>query len=125
MEPDGNTYSETDVITPDVESDFRLPGTIEPIQILWPPTSLLVLLKPKLAIPDKCTNLPLPLRHIDSRPQRHHPISARAARVQTTAGMPHKQCQPRAIDVMTMFDVGACNMAMIYMSPAPYFEAFK
>jgi hypothetical protein len=26
---------------------------------------------------------------------------------------------------MTMFDVGARDMAMIYMSPDPYFEAFK
>ncbi len=125
MEPDGNTYSEMDVIAPDIESDFPLPETIKPIQIPWPPTSLLALLKPKLDIPDKCTYLPLPLRHIDSRPQHHHPILARAAHVQTPAGTPGKQRQPCAIDAMTMFDVGACDMVMIYMSPDPYFEAFK
>jgi hypothetical protein len=39
--------------------------------------------------------------------------------------MPGKQRQPCAIDVMMMFDVGARNTAMIYMSPDPYFEAFK
>jgi hypothetical protein len=125
MEPDGNTYSETDVIAPNIVSNFRLPGTIKPIQIPWPPTSSLALLKQKLAIPDECTYLPLPLRHIDSTPHRHHPVSARAARVQTPAGTPRKQCRPCAINVMTMFDVGACNMAMIYMSPDPYFEAFE
>jgi hypothetical protein len=26
---------------------------------------------------------------------------------------------------MTMFNVGACDMAMIYMSPDPYFKAFE
>jgi hypothetical protein len=31
MEPDGNMYSETDVIAPDVKLDFQLPGTVEPI----------------------------------------------------------------------------------------------
>jgi hypothetical protein len=41
------------------------------------------------------------------------------------AGTPCKQHQPRAIDVMMMFNVGSRNMAMIYMSPDPYFEAFE
>jgi hypothetical protein len=68
MEPDGKTYSETDVIAPNVKSDFQLPGTIKPIQIPWPPTPPLTLTKPKLAIPDECTYLPLPLCHIESRP---------------------------------------------------------
>jgi hypothetical protein len=76
IEPDGKTYSEMDVIAPNAESDFRLPGTIEPIQIPWPPTPPLALTKPKLAIPDECTYLPLPLHHIESRPQQHHSISA-------------------------------------------------
>ncbi len=114
-----------DVITPDVESDFRLPGTVKPIQIPWPPIPLHALLKPKLAILDECTYLSLPLRHIDSRPQQHHPISAKAAHVQTPTGTPRQQCRPCAINVMTMFDVEASNMAMIYMSLDPYFKAFK
>jgi hypothetical protein len=125
MEPDGNPYSETDVIAPNVESDFQLPGTIKPIQIPWPPIPLHALLKSKLAIPDECTYLPLPLHHIGSRPQQDHLISAKAAGVQTPTGTPRQQCRPRAINAMTMFDVGASNMAMIYMLPDPYFEAFE
>jgi hypothetical protein len=66
MEPDGNSYSETDVVEPDIESDFRLPGTIEQITIPWPPTPPLMNAKSKLAIPDECAYLPLPLRHIGS-----------------------------------------------------------
>jgi hypothetical protein len=124
MEPDGQTCSEMDIIPPDIKSDFLLPGTVEPIQIPWPPISPQVLLKPK-AIPDECTYLPLPLCHFDSRPERNHPILARAAHAQTTPGTPHQQNHPRAINVMTMFDIGASNMATIYMSPDPYFESFK
>jgi hypothetical protein len=125
MEPDGNTFSEMDIIAPNVELDFQLPGTVKPIQIPWPPIPPHALLKPKLAIPDECTYLPLPLRHINPCPQQHHPISAKAARVQTSTGMPHQQHRPHAINLMTMFDVGASNMAMIYMSPDPYFKAFE
>jgi hypothetical protein len=68
MELDGNRYSETELIAPDIKSDYRLPGTIKPIQIPWPPISPHALLKPKLTIPDECTYLPLPLRHIHSCP---------------------------------------------------------
>jgi hypothetical protein len=116
MEPDGNTYSETELIAPDIKSDYRLPGTIKPIQIPWPPLSPHALLKPKLTIPDECTYLHLPLRHINSHPHRTQPISARAARVQTPPGMTRQQRRPHAIDVMKMFDVGASNMAMIYVT---------
>jgi hypothetical protein len=125
MEPDGKTYSETAVIEPDSESDFRLPGTIEPIQIPWPPTPPLALLKRKLTTPDECSYLPLPLRHIATTTNNHRPISARAAFVQAPAGTPRQKRRPRAIDVMTAYDVGTRNMAMIYMSPDPYFEAFE
>jgi hypothetical protein len=69
--------------------------------------------------------LPLPLCHFDTCPKQNHPISARAARAQTTPGTPHQQRQPCPIVVMTMFNVGASNMATIYMSPDPYFEAFE
>ena len=123
MEPDGNSYSETDVVEPDIESDFRLPGTIEQITIPWPPTPPLMNAKSKLAIPDECAYLPLPLRHIGSA--RHHQTSARAARVQTPIGTPRQQRRPRSIDVMTTYDIGPTDMATIYMSPDPYFEAFE
>jgi hypothetical protein len=68
MEPDGDTYSEAELIAPDIKLDYRLPGTVEPIQIPWPPISPHALLKPKLTIPDECTYLPLLLCHIDSPP---------------------------------------------------------
>ena len=64
MELDGNRYSETELIAPDIKLDYRLPGTVKPIQNPWPPISPHGLLKPKLTIPDECTYLPLPLHHI-------------------------------------------------------------
>jgi hypothetical protein len=68
MEPDGHTYSELELIAPDIKSDYQLPGTIKPIRVPWPPIYPQTLLKPKLTIPYECTDLPLPLCHIDSRP---------------------------------------------------------
>jgi hypothetical protein len=125
MEPDGHTYSELELIAPDIKSDYQLPGTIKPIHVPWPPIYPQTLLKPKLTIPYECTDLPLPLCHIDSRPHRTQPISAKAASTQSPTGAQLQQRQPGAINVIKMFDVGASNMAMIYMSPDPYFKAFE
>jgi hypothetical protein len=33
--------------------------------------------------------------------------------------------RPKAIDIMTAFKISKTNMAMISMSPDPYFDAFK
>jgi hypothetical protein len=123
MEPDGKCYSETTVIELDSASDFRMPGTIEPVTVPWPPLQPTGQANKKLCIPDECTYLPLPLRNFGPRPQHHNLVSARAAVVKTSK--PRMERKKRALDVMSMFDVGTRDMAMIYMSPDPYFDAFE
>jgi hypothetical protein len=82
-------------------------------------------------VPNKCTTLPLPLGAMMSS-SHAFPISAKAAFIlilsasaPDTAPAPRPPRHPKSISIMTGFDISNSYMAMIYMSPYPYFEAFK
>ncbi len=56
------------------------------------------------------------------------PITAKAALVAAppvTKPATRTPRRPRAIDIMSAFDTSKSDMATIYMSPDPYFTAFK
>ncbi len=56
------------------------------------------------------------------------PIAAKAALIVVhtdSAPTPWLAWCPKAIDIMTAFEISKTNMAMIYMSPNPYFTAFE
>jgi hypothetical protein len=125
IEPDGSLYSETGVVAPPADLDFCLPGTIEQMHIPWPPLAASSTLKESWRVPDKCTMLPLPLRHMAIAPDSQNTITAKGARVQSLPGQPRRPRQPRVIDVMTEYNIGRNDMAMLYMSSDSYFEAFE
>ena len=50
---------------------------------------------------------------------------ARAATAHATAPTLHRARPPWARDIMLDFDVTRRDMAMVYMSPDPYFDAFE
>ena len=109
-----------------VASDFRLPGTIEQVQVPWLPCAPSTLLTPKeWQVPDLCTWLPLPLPHMPMVVPTHRSVGARAATAHATAPTPRRGRPPRAQDTMLDFEVTRWDKAMIFMSPDPYFEAFE
>jgi hypothetical protein len=80
---------------------------------------------------NKCTNLLLPLGTMMSS-FHARPTAAKAAFVSVfsafasnTAPAPRLPRRPKTINIMTAFDISNSNMTMIYMSPDPYFKAFK
>ncbi len=50
---------------------------------------------------------------------------ARAATAHATAPTPRRARTPRARDIMLDFDMTRRDMAMVYMSPDPYFDTFE
>jgi hypothetical protein len=56
------------------------------------------------------------------------PIAAKAALVlapKDSTPAPRMARHPKTINIMTAFKISKTNMAMIYMSPDPYFDAFE
>jgi hypothetical protein len=87
-------------------------ATLSPSKKLW-------------CVPNRCIILPLPLRHMTTKPDTRNTITAKAARAQSSPGQPRQPRRPRAVDVMTEYNIGRNNMAMVCMSPDPYFDAFE
>jgi hypothetical protein len=58
-------------------------------------------------------------------PDSQSTIMAKAARAQSLPGQPRRPRRPWVIDVMTEYNIGRNNMAMVYMSPYLYFDAFE
>ncbi len=125
VKPDGSLYSDTGKIATSTDSDFRLPGTIEQVQVAWPPMVSPSMIKEQWRVPDKCTILPLPLRHMDTASTSQNSITAKAALAKSSPGQPRRPHVPRVINVMSEYNVGRHDMATIYMSPDPYFDAFE
>jgi hypothetical protein len=115
---DAATYTASGVLYDEsVVLDFCLPGTIEQIQVPWPPSAPGKLLVPKeWQVPDLCTRLPLPLHHMPAVIPTRRSIGARAATTQATTPPTRRACQPRARDIMLDFDVTRGDMAMIYLT---------
>jgi hypothetical protein len=81
----------------------------------------------KWPVPNKCTNLPLPLGMMTSS-SHAQPIAAKAALIAAhtdSAPTPRLARRSKAINIMTVFEISKTDMAMIYMSPDPYFTAFE
>jgi hypothetical protein len=125
VEPDGSLYSEMSIIVPPAYSDSRLPGTIEKVHVPWPPLAAFSPLKGSWHVPDRCTILPLLLQHMATEPESRNTIKAKAAHAQSSPDQPRQPRWPRVVDVMTEYNIGQDNMAMVYMSPDPYYDAFK
>jgi hypothetical protein len=129
IEPDDATYSGTGRLSDAVYNDIRLPGTVEPIEVPWPPLAPGIDIATKhWCLPSVCKTLHLPLRispgvgdPIDF-PQR--PPTARAALLQSHTGrrIPRKR---RAIDISTDFGVSGSDLRTVYMSPDPYHASFE
>jgi hypothetical protein len=79
MKPDNLDTADTASDTSTAETDFCLPGTIKPVQIPWPPMMTAQVNTAPWKVPDKCTVLSLPLRHMGMSSGPSHTISAQAA----------------------------------------------
>ncbi len=81
----------------------------------------------KWLVPNKCVNLPLPLGTMTSNVHTR-PLTTKAALVLAPTDSPPVTRQarhPKTINIMSAFEISKSDMAMIYMSPDPYFDAFK
>jgi hypothetical protein len=85
----------------------------ESAPVPWPPTLDPSKSAPKWDIPSRPRILPLPLRETDIP----RPIAAAAARVQTMAS--------DAVSIVSAYGIGKDDIAMVYMSPDPFFDAFE
>ena len=120
--PDPASYSEAGVVTLPIVSDYHPVGFVDKIKVPWPPMPPSVTAKP---VPDMCVGLPLPLRYMASSITPRF-IPARAAKASApTPNTPRLARRPRAIDIMADFNISRNDMAMIYLSPDPYYDAFE
>ncbi len=120
--PDPASYSEAGVVTLPIVSDYHPVGSVDKIKVPWPPMPPSVTAKP---VPDMCIGLPLPLRYMASSITPRF-IPARAAKASApTPNTPRLARRPRAIDIMADFNISGNDMAMIYLSPDPYYDAFE
>ena len=83
----------------------------------WPPLPPSTLKSTCWCVPLSCRTTPLPLRET-AFPR---PIAAAAARVWSNPESP----PPTASDIVSEYNIGRNDMALIYMSPDPYHEAFE
>jgi hypothetical protein len=94
------------------------PGTIEPVSIPWPPPlppSIQTTFKWKS--PPHSLHAPLPLQ-ITAAPMT---LGACAARIKSTA----MTMKDSAAAVVSEYLIGAEDMAMVYISPDPFYGAFQ
>ncbi len=98
-----------------VQSDYCAPGTLEKVTIPWPPLAYCIPHKGKWHPPPQSLHLHLPLRTIL---EEYHSTTARAARAKAPTR------KDIAAGLVDDFQIGKQDMALIYMSPNPYHEAF-
>jgi hypothetical protein len=120
--PDPASYSEAGVVTPPMVSDHHPVGSINKIKVPWPPIPPSDTAKP---VPDMCTQLPLPLGHMASSISPGFPPARVAKASAPTPNTPRLARRPRAIDIMADFNISRNDMAMIYLSPDRYYDAFE
>ncbi len=118
--PEDVSYSANGIVqVPPPESDFCLPGIVENVVVPWPPLPVQTPPSKCWAIPDRCMMLPLPLNNLPMPTTAHSPSTARAARTRANSS------RPKARDTGLDFTIARDDIAMIYMSPDPYFDAFE
>jgi hypothetical protein len=118
----------------DDDDKATLPFPAEPNNSIapapWPPLSLSMPLKDKWSPPPISCATPLPLREL-SAPQ---PITAAAMMTHTINTNLSNYSVPAVaarlktltpLEIVLEFMIGKHNMAMVYMSPDPYFETFE
>jgi hypothetical protein len=115
--PEGNPPLEFAAKSKLVTSDFQTPGSIEKVLIPWPPMKSVDKGTDKWVATDQSILLHLPLRTLMHELPR--PITAKAA-----CTKPLLRCNITA-ELVKDFKIGKHDMAMVYMSPNPYHEAFE
>jgi hypothetical protein len=83
----------------------------------WPPLPSTKLNASKRCIPIHCRTTPLPLQETALA----HPIAAAAARVRSSPDPP----PPPASNIISEYNITRSDMALVYMSPDPYHDAFE
>jgi hypothetical protein len=115
--PECDTPLESAAESEIVTSDFQTPGSIEKVLIPWPPITSVDKGDSKWIAPDWSTLHHLPLRTLTHDLNR--PITAKAARTKPLSR------RNIAAELGENFNIGTHDMAMVYMSPDPYHEAFE
>lgn len=106
------------------EQDVNTP-VLEVPMAAWPPEAPTTSLKQPWSMPKWCTCLPLPIGHTAFDTSRH-PITAKAAKTSVPGpNKPRLARRRKAIDIMADYEISKRDMAMIYLSPTPYFDAFE
>jgi hypothetical protein len=88
----------------------------------WPPLANCKPASGKFLVPPSSLFTPLPLRETLGM---HRPITAAAARTHITHSSSHVPAKVSPSDIVAEYLIGKHDMAMVYMSPDPYFEAFE
>ncbi len=123
VEPDTAVYSQEVLVTKDsVKLEYQLLGKIDTIQVPWPPSAAPSPVKVILEVPLSCTIHLLPLRHIPADDLKPQPIAATATQTIMDKGSCRISHRPPVCNILLDSDVDHGNMAMIYMSPDPYFD---
>ncbi len=125
VEPDNIYHTATVPLTAPPPSNFRLPRTIEPIFIPWPPLHPTPNNRKHWPVPPACTILPLPLCHMAAPKMCHKPLTAAATLTQTPLRQQRLPRKWKSINIATDFDLRKGNMATLYLLPDPYYNAFK
>ncbi len=99
----------------EVGLEFHNVGAVTKVTVPWPPIAPSNGNKDKWCSPPPSLHLHLPLRTISDD---YRPTSARAARAKAPLPM------NRAAELVVDFGIGKQDMAVIYMSPSPYHDAF-
>jgi hypothetical protein len=115
--PEGDTPAESVAESEVVTSDFQTPGSIERVLIPWPSITSVDKVNSKWIAPDQSNLLHLLLRTLTH--DLPCPIMAKAA---CTKPLSRRNI---AAELVKNFNIGAHDMAMVYLSPDPYHEVFK
>lgn len=124
VQEETNDYTASGMYEESTHLESPQTGLLEIVKVPWPPDATDIP-KKEWPVPDICTRLPLPLLHMPSPDPIQRPYGARAARAQADSPPIRRVRVPRARDIMLDFDITREDMATIYMSPDPYFEAFE
>jgi hypothetical protein len=100
----------------EVDKQSHTVGTVELVTVPWPPIAPLNGPKDKWCPPPPSLCLHLPLRTILDN---YRPTSAKASRAKA------RQSTTWADEIVDEYGIGKQDMAVIYMSPSPYHEAFQ
>jgi len=121
VEPDDAFYSGHGRLSPLTECDARLPGTVEPVVVPWPPLAKgYSMATRQWKVPDTSRFAPLPLRSSDDPTT----FAAKAATTKANADARRLPRKRRILDITKDFGITREVMTMVYMSADPYYDSF-